>query len=53
LKKFQRRVVRVTFVCKKGEMFTIYYRGDKSRRMRWVGHAAREEKGDVWKKRFW
>jgi len=33
-------------------MFTICYWRDKSRRMRWVGHAAHEEKGDVWEKSF-
>lgn len=31
-------------------MFTTYYWGDKSRRRRWVGHAAPEEKGDMCKK---
>jgi hypothetical protein len=52
LKKFQNRVVRVIFECKRGEMFTTYYWGDKSKKMRWVGHAAHEETGDVWKKVF-
>ena len=50
--EFQNRVVRVIFVCKRGEMFTTYCWGDKSRRMKWVGHAACEKKGEMWKKIF-
>jgi hypothetical protein len=33
-------------------MFTTYCWGDKSRRMKWVGHAACEKKGEMWKKIF-
>jgi len=35
-----------------GQPIIENYWGDNSRRMRWVGLAAREEKGDVWKKIF-
>ena len=37
-------VLRGTFVCKRGELFTTYYWDDKSRRMGWVRHVADEEK---------